>query len=40
VVGISLFMGGECGRRPNPDHPRRLNIDQGREAVAETAICG
>jgi len=29
-----------CWRRPNFDHPCRLNFDQGREAVAGTAICG
>lgn len=29
-----------CWRRPNFDHPRRLNFDQGREAVAGTAACG
>ena len=29
-----------CWRRPNFDHLRRLNIDQGREAVAGTAVCG
>jgi hypothetical protein len=30
----------DCWRRPNFDHPRRLNLDQGAEAVAMTAICG
>jgi hypothetical protein len=29
-----------CWRRPNFDHPCRLNFDQGREAVARTAVCG
>lgn len=29
-----------CCRRPNSDHPCRSNLDQGREAVSETAICG
>jgi Ca2+-binding RTX toxin-like protein len=29
-----------CCGRPNLDHPRRLNLDQGAEAVARTAICG
>jgi hypothetical protein len=29
-----------CWRRPNFDHPRRLNLDQGAEAVAMTVICG
>ena len=29
-----------CWRRPNFDHPCRLNFDQGREAVDMTAICG
>ena len=30
----------KCWRRPNFDHPCRLNFDQGREAVDMTAICG
>jgi hypothetical protein len=30
----------DCWRRPNFDHPCRLNFDQGREAVEMTAICG
>lgn len=36
----SLQFSKECWRRPNFDHPRRLNLDQGAEAVAMTAICG
>ncbi|RTL34835.1 MAG: ArsR family transcriptional regulator [Burkholderiales bacterium] len=34
------FVMYRCWRRPNFDHPRRLNLDQGAEAVAMTAICG
>ena len=36
-VSKSLY---DCWRRPNSDHPCRLNFDQGREAVEMTAICG
>jgi hypothetical protein len=39
IVAIELAA-RECWRRPNFDHPCRLNFDQGREAVEMTAICG
>ena len=29
-----------CRRRPNFDHPCRLNIDQGRRAATSAAVCG
>lgn len=35
-----LLAAYPCWRRPNSDHPCRLNFDQGREAVEMTAICG
>ncbi len=37
---IKLWVTNACWRRPNFDHPRRLNLDQGAEAVAMTVICG
>lgn len=41
VEGIEgLYRVLQCWRRPNFDHPCRLNFDQGREAVDMTAICG
>jgi hypothetical protein len=30
----------DCARRPNFDHPRRLNIDQGWKPVSIEAGCG
>jgi hypothetical protein len=30
----------ECARRPNFDHPCRLNIDQGWKPVSIEASCG
>ena len=29
-----------CPRRPNFDHPCRLNIDQGWKAARRAAVCG
>ncbi|MBI3369461.1 MAG: plasmid pRiA4b ORF-3 family protein [Burkholderiales bacterium] len=29
-----------CPRRPNFDHPCRLNNDQGRKAALSAAVCG
>jgi NAD(P)-dependent dehydrogenase (short-subunit alcohol dehydrogenase family) len=29
-----------CRRRPNFDHPCRLNIDRGRKAALGAAVCG
>ena len=30
----------DCRRRPNFDHPCRLNNDQGRKAAMSAAVCG
>jgi hypothetical protein len=34
------FLVAACARRPNFDHPRRLNIDQGWKPVSIESGCG
>ena len=42
--GNAMFLTGfvrtDCPRRPNFDHPCRLNIDQGWKAARRAALCG
>jgi integrase len=39
-MGYQGRMTGHCARRPNFDHPRRLNLDQGWKPAAIAASCG
>ena len=38
--GASAQSELDCARRPNFDHPCRLNIDQGWKHISSEACCG
>jgi hypothetical protein len=40
LLCYTAMLWGSCWRRPNIDHPCRLNIDQGWKAVRCAAGCG
>ena len=40
VLNAVLYVAEHCPRRPNFDHPCRLNIDQGWKAARSAAVCG
>jgi hypothetical protein len=39
-VSVERLVEAACPRRPNFDHPCRLNIDQGWKAARSAAVCG
>ena len=40
VLALTFMHGSRCPRRPNFDHPCRLNIDQEWKAARRAAFCG